>query len=154
MIVRHAKSAWPEGVPDLRRPLGERGLRDAPAIGRWLRERIGQVDMVLCSPALRTRQTWELAAAELDDPPAPRFDDRVYAAGAGELLGVIRELPEDTGTAVVVGHNPALQDFVELLTGKALEMKTSAIAVVAWPRGWVDAAARVAVLEEHATPRG
>ncbi|MFC5995098.1 SixA phosphatase family protein [Pseudonocardia hispaniensis] len=154
MLLRHAKSAWPDGVPDPNRPLGKRGLRDAPAVGRWLRAHVGGIDTVVCSPALRTRQTWELASGELDDPPAPRFDERVYAANARELLTVVRKLPEEARTAVLVGHNPALQEFVELLSGVAVEMKTSAIAVAAWSSGWADADARVAVLEEHATPRG
>src|SRR4051794_41904037 len=88
VLLRHAKSAWPEGVPDHERPLAGRGRRDAPEAGRWLRQVGLQFDLVLCSTALRARQTWELAAAELDTAPPGRFEDRPYPADAGELLDV------------------------------------------------------------------
>jgi phosphohistidine phosphatase SixA len=83
MILRHAKSAWPDGVPDRKRPLAKRGCRDAPAAGRWLRGHIVRLDAVVCSPAERARQTWALVAAELDQPPAATFDDRIYRAPVG-----------------------------------------------------------------------
>ena len=92
VVVRHAKSAWPEGEPDAQRPLNPRGRRDAPAVGRWIRERVGRLDAVLCSPATRARQTWGLVAPELDDPPAPVLDDRVYAASVETLLAVVRDV--------------------------------------------------------------
>src|SRR5690242_15813577 len=60
ILLRHAKSDWPEGVADLDRPLAERGRADAPVAGREL-ARLGVPDVVLCSPAQRTRATWELA---------------------------------------------------------------------------------------------
>ena len=86
MILRHAKSAWPDGVPDQKRPLAKRGRRDAPAAGRWLRDHVVRLDAVVCSPAERARQTWALVAAELDQPPAVKFDDRIYRAPPAALL--------------------------------------------------------------------
>ena len=68
VVLRHAKSAWPETCPT-ERPLAPRGCRDAPAAGRWLREADCVPDLVVCSTARRTRQTWELAAAELGRRP-------------------------------------------------------------------------------------
>lgn len=65
IVLRHAKSAWPEGVPDHERPLAGRGRRDAPAAGRRLYEAGYTPDLVVCSTARRTRETWDLAAAEL-----------------------------------------------------------------------------------------
>jgi len=109
MILRHAKSAWPDGVPDRKRPLAKRGRRDAPAAGRWLRHHVVRLDAVVCSPAERARQTWALAAAELDQPPAAKFDDRIYRAPPAVLLTVVRELPTSAETALLVGHNPGVQ---------------------------------------------
>jgi len=154
VILRHAKSDWPDGVPDERRPLAKRGQRNAPAAGRWLRDQVGRIDLAVCSPAVRARQTWELAGAELS--PAPRVveDERVYAAPADALLGVVQGLPDDAATAVLVGHNPGLQDLVELLSGEVRELKTSAIAVLSWAGTWLDAGPRVAALDAHARPRG
>ena len=67
MLLRHAKSDWPD-VPDWDRPLAKRGQRDAPVIGRWLRDYGCQPEIVICSAALRTRQTWDLVAPELGAP--------------------------------------------------------------------------------------
>jgi phosphohistidine phosphatase len=154
VVLRHAKSAWPDGVPDRRRPLNGRGRRDAAAAGRWLRENVGRLDAVVCSPAERARQTWELVAAELADPPDPTFDEDVYGASPSSLLTVVAALPDDAATALLIGHNPAFQDLVELLSGQQREMKTSSLAVLEWSGGWTDGAPGAATLREHATPRG
>jgi phosphohistidine phosphatase len=154
VVVRHAKSAWPDDVPDTQRPLNKRGRRDAPAAGRWLRDRVGHVDAVVCSPAARTRETWGLIAAELDGSPDPIFDERVYAATAQTLLTVVRGLSDDVGSALLVGHNPGVADLVSSLSGEELEMKTSAVAVLGLTRSWADAAPGRATLIDYATPRG
>jgi phosphohistidine phosphatase len=154
VVVRHAKSAWPDDVPDVQRPLNKRGRRDAPAAGRWLRDQIGHVDAVVCSPATRTRQTWELIAAELDGAPAPAFDERVYAAAAETLFAVVRGISDDVGSALLVGHNPGVADLVAMLADEELEMKTSAIAVLGLTGPWDDAQPGGATLIAHATPRG
>ena len=60
MLLRHAKSAWPD-VPDHDRPLAGRGRRNAPVMGRWLRTNGYVPDQVLCSTARRARETWQLA---------------------------------------------------------------------------------------------
>jgi phosphohistidine phosphatase len=154
VIVRHAKSAWPDGVPDQERPLNARGRRDAPVAGRWIRERIGHLDAVVCSPATRARQTWRLIAADLDGPPAAVVDDRVYAASVDTLLAVVRGLPDDVSSALLVGHNPGVAELVAALTGEELEMKTSAVAVVECGGSWADIASGRAIVVDHATPRG
>ena len=154
MILRHAKSAWPDGVPDRKRPLAKRGRRDAPAAGRWLRDHVVRLDAVVCSPAERARQTWALVAAELDHAPAVNFDDRIYDAPPAALLTVVRELPTLAETALLVGHNPGVQEFVALLSGQEPEMKTSSLAVLAWTGSWADADIDAALLQHRATPRG
>lgn len=154
VLLRHAKSAWPDGVPDVQRPLNERGRRDAPAAGQWLREHVGALGVVVCSPAQRTRETWALVAAELDDAPTVVVDERVYAAEPEELLDVVRDLPDTADTALLIGHNPGVVELVELLGGQEREMRTASIAVLSWDGAWADAAADGARLDEHATPRG
>ncbi len=154
VIVRHAKSAWPDGVPDPQRPLNKRGRRDAPAAGRWLRDRVGRVDAVVCSPAIRTRQTWQLMAAELDGAPAPVFDERVYAGTCDTLLAVVQGISDAVSSALLVGHNPGVADLVAALTGQEVEMKTSAVAVLGLAGWWAEAAVGRATLIAHVTPRG
>lgn len=154
VLLRHAKSAWPEGTADTERPLAERGGRDAPRAGKWLRAHVPGIDLVVCSPVLRARQTWELVAPQLEPLPEIRLDERVYGASAETLLGVIRELPQQASTVLVIGHNPELEELVELLTGAVEPLKTSTIAVLDGPPSWADAAPRSFALTERVTPRG
>ncbi|MEU7513922.1 histidine phosphatase family protein [Streptomyces sp. NPDC042898] len=163
VILRHAKSAWPEGVPDHDRPLGPRGLRDAPAAGRFLAETGVLPDLVLCSPARRARHTWELAAAELDGAPPTRHDPRLYGADAEDLLDVLHGVPTEAGTVLLVGHNPGLEDLVLLLAGQGVgdaldrvrtKFPTSATAVLTWHGTWPGLRPGEALLTELAIPRG
>jgi phosphohistidine phosphatase len=154
VILRHAKSAWPDGVRDPLRPLTKRGVRDARAAGRWLHDHVGRLDAVVCSPAERTRQTWALVSDVLADPPLPTYDDRIYGAPPEVLLDVVQDLPDDAGTALLVGHNPGVEELVGLLSGQWCGMGTSSVAVLSWLGSWVDAAPRIAHLRDHITPRG
>ena len=163
VVMRHAKSAWPD-VADTRRPLAKRGQRDAPEAGAWLREHGRAPDRVLCSPARRARQTWELAATGLPTSPPVTHDPRIYEAGVTELLRVISECPDRVGTLLLVGHEPAMRELTLYLAGRgsdrdALErvrakFPTSGIAVLAVPVGWAALTARVARLAAFAVPRG
>ena len=83
------------------------------------------VDLAMVSPAERARSTWELASAELAAPPPTRFEERAYAASGSALLGLVRELPDEVQTAVLVGHNPGLEDLASALTGHSVQMLTS-----------------------------
>ncbi|MEU6575738.1 histidine phosphatase family protein [Streptomyces sp. NPDC046805] len=164
VILRHAKSAWPEGAADHRRPLAQRGRRDAPAAGRALAEADCLPDLALCSTALRARQTWELASAQWGTPPPVRFDSRLYAAGVRDLLDVVHEVSPEVETLLLVGHNPGLEELVQELAGDSLDdalaqvrtkFPTSAIAVLAWHgTGWDALAPGGALLTSVTVPRG
>lgn len=128
ILLRHAKSDWPEG-PDLDRPLAKRGRRDAPRIGRWLREHNFVPDVVICSAARRTRETWALVSPELARPeparpepggaPSVRFEPRAYAASALTLRYLVQELPGRYRTALLLAHNPGLAELAASLAGGA-----------------------------------
>lgn len=164
VVLRHAKSAWPEGVPDHERPLAPRGRRDAPAAGHALAEIDCLPDLALCSTATRARETWELASAQWGTPPPVRHDPRLYAADVPELLQVVREAPAQAATLLLIGHNPGLEELVLDLAGDGLDnlldevrlkFPTSVIAVLTW-RGttWRDLAPGTALLTWMAVPRG
>ncbi|MFC8346963.1 SixA phosphatase family protein [Streptomyces sp. NPDC057280] len=164
VVLRHAKSAWPEGVRDHQRPLAPRGLRDAPAAGRALAEADCLPDLALCSTAVRARQTWDLAAAQWGTPPPVRHDARLYGADVPELLEVVHEVSAEVETLLLVGHNPGLEELVLELAGDGLDdtldtvrvkFPTSAIAVLAW-RGtaWEALAPGTALLTAVTVPRG
>ncbi|MET9854542.1 histidine phosphatase family protein [Streptomyces sp. NPDC006450] len=166
VLLRHAKSAWPD-VADHERPLGPRGLRDAPAAGRWLRDAGCSPSLVICSTARRTRETWALAAGQLGAEIPVRFDERVYAAEPEDLLEVVSEVPEEVRTLLLVGHNPGLEDLALSLARKAVaaaeaearerlsrKFPTSAIAVLTCPGSWQELAPGSARLTDFAVPRG
>ncbi|WP_317442103.1 histidine phosphatase family protein [Streptomyces collinus] len=164
VVLRHAKSAWPKGIDDHRRPLAPRGLRDAPAAGRFLAETDALPDLALCSTAVRARRTWELAAAQWGTPPPVRYDRRLYAADVPDLLDVVHEVPREVETLLLVGHNPGLEELVLRLAGDGLDdtvervgvkFPTCAIAVLAWRgTGWPALAPGTALLTSFTVPRG
>lgn len=164
VVLRHAKSAWPAGVPDHDRPLGPRGLRDAPAAGRALAAADCLPDLALCSTAERARRTWELAAAQWGTPPPVRHDPRLYAADVPELLEAVRAVPDEVTALLLVGHNPGLEELVLELAGDdrddaldAVRTKfpTSAFAVLDWyGHSWKDLAPGAALLTAMTVPRG
>ena len=135
-ILRHAKSEWPPDVPDLDRPLAPRGIRQAPEAGRWLADHAPRIDLAVCSPAARTRGTWELVAPELPDPPEIRYEARMHGATAGTLLRLVRELPDEANIVLLIGHNPGLEDLIAYLTGVGIGLKTSAAAVLSGDLTW------------------
>lgn len=112
LMMRHADTeAVRPGHRDIHRQLTPRGLRDAAAAGRWLEDR-HRVDAVLCSPAARTRET----LAELGIGAPAEFPEWLYDAGGEDILRGLRELDPLVGTALVVGHAPAVPAVVHDLT--------------------------------------
>ncbi|ELS51657.1 hypothetical protein STVIR_7429 [Streptomyces viridochromogenes Tue57] len=164
VLLRHAKSAWPDGVADHERPLAPRGRRDAPVAGRMLADADCLPDLALCSTAARARATWELASAQWGTPPPVRHDPRLYAADVHDLLAVVREVPPEVGTLLLVGHNPGLEELVLELAGQGLDdaleevrtkFPTSAIAVLAWyGTTWRALAPGTALLTDVMVARG
>ena len=152
ILLRHGKSDWSGGEPDQLRPLARRGRRQVPQAGRWLAQNVGVIDLAVVSPAVRARETWQLAAAELAVPPPIREDDRVYGGSASSLLGVLRELPGELATVVLVGHNPGIEDLMADLIGHWVPMPTSALAVIVLPGPWSSAGDTAAVLKAHGRP--
>lgn len=152
VVLRHAKSDWSGDDEDIARPLAKRGRRQAPDSGRWLSANLDSIDLALVSPAERARSTWHLVAEELDVPPKVRLDERLYAASAGQLLAVVRELPDELRTVVVVGHNPGLEELISRLTGQEIPMPTSAVAVIALPGSWATAGDTPATLSTSGRP--
>jgi phosphohistidine phosphatase len=152
ILFRHAKSDQSSSEADVDRPLNSRGQRQAPEAGRWLAENIDEIDLAVVSPAHRARTTWELASAELDRPPETRVDDRVYGASVSDLLEVVRDLPDDARTVVLVGHNPGFEDLSSLLTNEAVSMPTSAVAVLEMDGGWSSAGESRASLRASGRP--
>lgn len=110
-LLRHAKSSRDEGVEDKERPLSRRGRDSSRRIGETLQAGVGRIDLVLCSSALRTRETAELALASFAPQPRILFEDGLYLAGVKALLRRLTQLDEGVGSVIVIGHNPGLHEL-------------------------------------------
>ena len=173
VIIRHAKSSYPDGVVDHDRPLAPRGVDDARAAGEWLAAHVGTPDHVIVSTARRARGTWTLAAgaveyigaAEYDTTsPGPLvIDPRVYEASVDTLITVLREIPDRARLAFLVGHNPGCEDLVAALAGSAdphaaktvaIKYPTTGIAVLDFNGPWALLSPHIAHLSSFTAPRG
>lgn len=153
VVLRHAKAVSGVGLPDEDRGLTGRGRRDAGAAGEWLRECGLIPDLVVCSPATRTRETWQHASAALADGGTQvDYDRRLYGASAEGLLRVVRETPAEVGVLLLIGHNPGAQQLVYDLAGECDSFPTAALAVIALPAAWPDAAPGAGDLTAFWTP--
>src|SRR5262249_36255902 len=116
LLLRHAKSSWSDpGTSDHERPLSRRGQEAAPRVGAYLNRHKLTPDSVLCSTALRTRETWELVAGELASTPPMSYVERLYDAAPRAILDVLRHAEPGTKSLLVVGHNPGLQEVATSL---------------------------------------
>lgn len=130
-LVRHAKSSWSDmSLHDFERPLNRRGLRDAPEMGRRLKQRGISPEIVLCSSALRARQTAELLLPELGvRQDSIVFKDCVYEASVEILTDLIRRQPNDCGSVMLIGHNPAIGLLAGRLADRHVERMPTCAAV-------------------------
>ncbi|MET9376715.1 SixA phosphatase family protein [Streptomyces sp. NPDC003035] len=145
VLLRHAKADWPQ-VSDHERPLAERGRTDAPVAGRRLADTGISFDLALCSSAVRTRETWKLAVAELPHRPRTVYEERLYEATLGELIALLNEVSDDVENLLVIGHNPGMHALADALSGSAdgdaltrmnrAGFPTAAFAVVGFDGSW------------------
>lgn len=111
-LLRHAKSSW--DIParaDFDRPLNARGARAAPLMGRFMAKNGIAPDVVLCSSAVRTRQTLDFILPGMRRPKETRILDALYEADAAALLPFVRAMPDPLSQALLIGHNPGLEDL-------------------------------------------
>ena len=160
LLMRHAKSDYPAGVPDHDRPLAPRGERDADAAATWMAAAFPRLDEVAVSPARRAQQTWARVAARVQ-ASAVREDSRIYEDWGSGLRDVVAAFSEEASLALVVGHNPGIEEFALSLgqggdpSARARLMTkypTSGITVLLVPGSWKRPGA--VELAAFAVPRG
>lgn len=128
LLLRHGKAESPLGVADIDRPLTGRGRRHCRDVGAECRARGLVPELVVVSPALRARQTWEAVAAAMNAAPEVDVDRRVYANTVDDLMEVVHELPDERTTVLIVGHNPSIGALVDVLDGDPHRPARSALA--------------------------
>ena len=140
LLLRHAKSSWGDSsAPDFERPLAPRGIADAPRIGVALQQRGPLPDLILSSPAVRATQTIEAVVKAAALGITPRFDQNIYGASSGELIKIVRHIPDTSFCAMLVGHNPGFAEAVSRLTDTSQDMPTAALACIEFQiEKWAD----------------
>jgi len=154
-LLRHAKSSWKDdSLADFDRPLKKRGREAAEHVGEQLaKEKIKDV-VIVSSPALRTRETIEIALKSSGLKATVQFDPEIYEADVSTLLRVLGRVSDDQTTVVMVGHNPGMADFVRYLTGEIQAMPTAALAKIRFENStWNDIKPAAGTLDWLITPR-
>jgi phosphohistidine phosphatase len=134
-LLRHAKSSWKDdSLPDFDRPLKGRGREAAEDVGKHLATEKLKHPLVLCSPAVRTRETLEILLKSAKLKVDERFDERIYEASLRDLLQVLSEISDDVNVAIMIGHNPGFEDLLAHLTGERRPMPTCALGKINLPK--------------------
>jgi phosphohistidine phosphatase len=121
-VLRHAKSSWDEpGLDDQDRPLAPRGRGAAGKVAAHMTQAGIRPSLVLCSSALRTRQTLGLLCDALESRVEVRIEPAFYGAGEDELLEALRGVPGRVPSVLLIGHNPGVQKLALSLTGRGDE---------------------------------
>lgn len=119
LLLRHAKSSWDDlSLADHDRPLAARGRKAAKLIGAYLRREQIRTSLVLCSSALRARETLELIRPSGDI----RIERELYGASADQLLERLHRVPDELDAVMLIGHNPAIQALAVDLVGGGSEL--------------------------------
>jgi len=137
-LMRHAKSSWDDPkLDDHERPLTTRGRKAAAGMAGYIRDKKIAPDVILCTSAVRARETLELLRAELPNTPTVKIEPKLYPATSEDLLRRIRRLSPRASSVLVIGHNPAMQELVLSLASRGPELDsvrkkfpTSALAIL------------------------
>ncbi len=134
LILRHAKSSWADSsITDWQRPLNERGLRDAPRAGEWLRAHARIPDLIITSDAVRARTTAELVAKTAGYAHDISVEPLLYLAKPEDVIALLTNVKEPATSVLIVGHNPGLEDLVAMLSGEHHGLKTTALVDLSIP---------------------
>lgn len=161
-LLRHAKSSWDDsGLEDRERPLAPRGRRASALIAEHLRGDHVAPALVLCSSALRTRETLAAILPVLEGEVEIRIEDGIYGAGVDALLARLSDVPDSLPSVLLIGHNPSIHELALTLAGRGdgldrlrERFPTGALATLSIPTGgWSGLRPRAAVLDDFVVPR-
>jgi phosphohistidine phosphatase len=156
LLLRHAKSSWDDpDAEDHARPLNARGRAAAGRIGRYLRECDIMPELVLCSSAVRARET--LALLALDPDVVVRVEDGLYGASVASMVNRLRQVDDAVTSVLLIGHNPDISELAQVLASSEVEVPdfpTAALAELLVPvASWADLVPGAAALRRFVTPR-
>jgi len=160
-LLRHAKSSWSDPtLADRERPLAPRGRRDARRMAEHLVRSGVEPELVLSSPAVRTRETLERLGGALGSAVSVRYDEELYAASWTDLLERLHDVPATVASVMLIGHNPGLEDLALALASSGPELArletkfpTGALATLTATAAWRELSEGDAVLAAFVVPK-
>jgi len=163
-LLRHAKSSWDNPcLEDFDRPLAKRGEEAAPRMGAYMKKHAIVPELILCSSAVRTRQTLDLVLPCLSGTPTVAHEDGLYLAAAKTLLARVRRIGPEISHAMLVGHDPGMHELAmdlagsgdaEALAALARKFPTAGLAVIAFKASaWSKIGSGKGHLELFVTPK-
>ncbi len=163
-LLRHAKSSWDDAsLDDFERPLAKRGEAAVPRMGAFMAEQRLAPKLILCSPAVRARQTLELLLPHLPDGPTVVYEESFYLAAPSVLLARLQKVAAGIDQVLIIGHDPGMQALAlevsgdgdpRLLQALAAKFPTAGLAVIRFKgRAWSKVGQGTGRLELFATPK-
>jgi phosphohistidine phosphatase len=163
-LLRHAKSSWDSpGLDDFDRPLASRGEDAAPRMGAFMARHKIAPELILCSPAVRARQTLDLVLPELPGTPTVAYEEALYLAAPKVLIERVRKIDAKVTHVMIVGHDPGMQALAvdlagtgdpKLLEALARKFPTAGLAVIRFKaRAWSKIGPGKGHLEVFMTPK-
>jgi phosphohistidine phosphatase len=163
-LLRHAKSSWDQpGLADHDRQLSGRGRKAGEQLADYLRRSGYRPGLVICSSALRARQTLDLIAGGLGVGVPVRIDEQLYTADADDVWTLVHHLPDDVDEAMIIGHNPPLHELAislategddELRARLQAKLSTGGLVTIVWAADtWSNLRRSSAALHGYVRPR-
>ena len=115
LLMRHSKSEWEEDVSDFERSLTGRGRNDSPLMGKFLLKCGKMPLLIISSPAKRAKETAELLSRSCRYRKKIEFNDALYENSPGEIIKILQKIDDEIDTAMVIGHNPSIEEATKKL---------------------------------------
>ena len=155
-VLRHAKSSWDNSnLRDFERPLADRGISDAKKMSKFLKDMNIKIDKVLCSNAIRAKETFDLTADGFNfEIDKATYSDKLYFGDTTTIIQDLKELDESLNNILIVGHNPTLHYLVEILTNESINRFTTCnLATISHDGEWVSLNSKQCSLKSLIRPK-
>ncbi|HEU5460982.1 MAG TPA: histidine phosphatase family protein [Nitrososphaeraceae archaeon] len=134
LLLRHAKSSWNDKIlVDHKRPLNQRGKKDAPIMGEYLKKKKLTPDLIISSTAKRAKDTSKLVGEHCGYNKDIQESELLYGTTSRDYLTTIGEISDKHHRVLLIGHNPILEEVLEIVTGEQIIMKTCSLAHISLP---------------------
>jgi len=128
LLMRHAKSSWKDdSLEDHQRPLKKRGRKDSKRIAKVIQKSNLVPDLILSSSAVRSRETVEIVVQTLDYHNTIAFSDELYMGEPDDFIHALRDLSKELNTVMIVGHNPGLEAYLQIIDGEIESVPTAGL---------------------------